>query len=173
MVTRVESYGEVESDDSRRIFLRNILKGSNNSQTLNMVPKEAAPSLTPHVVFKFQSIGGIEGVPFSVFLKVVFFWFWFFFLSNHFLFDNFTSIFMLIIIYLFIHSFIQDTTTKKNFQWICTTSNVFKITWSFTWKRQHHLQNVKSWRPKKVWIAPFRCQGNYKFFSFAYPRHCG
>ena len=59
--TLLESYGESEVDDSRRTFLRNILKGW-NSQTLNMVPKEATPALAPHVVFKFQSIGGIEGI---------------------------------------------------------------------------------------------------------------
>ena len=57
----VESYGDSEVDDSKRTFLRNILKGS-NSQTLNMVPKEVTPALAPHVVFKFQSIGGIEGM---------------------------------------------------------------------------------------------------------------
>ena len=55
-----ESYGESELDDSRRTFLRNILKGS-NTQTLNMVPKESTPLTVPQVVFKFQSIGGIEG----------------------------------------------------------------------------------------------------------------
>ncbi|XP_066917979.1 uncharacterized protein [Clytia hemisphaerica] len=55
-----ESYGESEVDDSRRTFLRNILKGS-NTQTLNMVPKESTPVTVPQIVFKFQSIGGIEG----------------------------------------------------------------------------------------------------------------
>lgn len=50
-----------ELDDIRRAFLRNIMKGS-NSQTLNIVPRDSTPITVPQIVFKFASIGGVEGI---------------------------------------------------------------------------------------------------------------
>jgi len=40
--------------------LRNIFKGA-NLQTLNLASKDSAPVIIPYVVFKFQSIGSVEG----------------------------------------------------------------------------------------------------------------
>lgn len=53
-----------ELDEIRRTFLRNIMKGS-NSHTLNIVSRDSIPVTMPQIVFKFASIGGVEGGLFS------------------------------------------------------------------------------------------------------------
>ena len=43
-----------------RSNLRNICRGV-NLHTLNLVAKENTPVVIPHVEFKFETVGGVEG----------------------------------------------------------------------------------------------------------------
>lgn len=58
--TIFDDIGDVEENETRRMYLKNLFKVS-NMQTLNLVSKENVPVVTPQLAFKFKSIGGIEG----------------------------------------------------------------------------------------------------------------
>ena len=55
-----DEYNYSEEDEVVRSNLRNICRGA-NLHTLNLVAKENTPVVIPHVEFKFETVGGVEG----------------------------------------------------------------------------------------------------------------